>query len=59
MAANEYRVTARRMDAAGSVANCKDAQIMLDTALPGRPDAFNPAELFLAAISKESLESRA
>jgi uncharacterized OsmC-like protein len=51
MAAIEYVVSARRVDEAGSVAHCKDAQILLDTALPGRVDAFNPAELLLAAIA--------
>ncbi len=47
----EYRVKARRVDALGSVATTKAAVIVLDTALDGRPDAFNPAELFLAAIA--------
>jgi uncharacterized OsmC-like protein len=47
----EYRVKARRVDALGSVATTKAAEIVLDTALDGRPDAFNPAELFLAAIA--------
>jgi len=47
----EYRVNARRVDALGSVATTKAAEIVLDTALDGRPDAFNPAELFLAAIA--------
>jgi uncharacterized OsmC-like protein len=47
----EYRVSAERVDAAGSVAHCKDAQIVLDTVLEGRADAFNPAELLLAAIA--------
>lgn len=47
----EYRVTAQRTDAHGSVARCKDAAIVLDTDVKGRPDAFNPAELFLAAIA--------
>jgi uncharacterized OsmC-like protein len=47
----EYNVTARRIDSHGSVANCKDAEIVLDTDVAGRKDAFNPAELFLAAIS--------
>lgn len=51
MPANEYSVTAWRADAGGSVARCKDGQIVLDTALAGRADAFNPADLFLAAIS--------
>ncbi len=47
----EYRVAARRLDAHGGLASCKDAEIVLDTALNGRPDAFNPAELFLASIA--------
>jgi uncharacterized OsmC-like protein len=47
----EYRVSARRIDAHGSAATTKDAEIVLDTDINGRPDAFNPAELFLAAIA--------
>lgn len=47
----EYRVEARRVDAHGSIAICKDTKIVLDTDVNGRPDAFNPAELFLAAIA--------
>lgn len=47
----EYRVNARRLDAHGSVASTKDAEVILDTDINGRPDAFNPAELFLAAIA--------
>jgi uncharacterized OsmC-like protein len=47
----EYKVSAKRHDAHGSVARCKDAKIVLDTDVNGRPDAFNPAELFLAAIA--------
>ncbi len=47
----EYRVGARRIDSHGSVASTKDAEITLDTDIGGRPDAFNPAELFLAAIA--------
>jgi uncharacterized OsmC-like protein len=47
----EYRVGARRIDAHGSVATTKEAELVLDTAVNGRPDAFNPAELFLAAIA--------
>ena len=38
-------------DAHGSTASCKDAEIALDTDVNGRPDAFNPAELFLAAVA--------
>jgi uncharacterized OsmC-like protein len=33
------------------VARCKDAEVGLDSDVNGRPDAFNPAELFLAAIA--------
>jgi uncharacterized OsmC-like protein len=47
----EYSVTAHRIDAHGSLARTKDAEIVLDTDTAGRRDAFNPAELFLAAIS--------
>lgn len=47
----EYAVTAIRTDSHGSVAFCKDAEITLDTDLVGRRDAYNPAELFLAAIA--------
>jgi uncharacterized OsmC-like protein len=47
----EYRVAARRLDAHGSIATCKGANITLDTDLAGREDAFNPAELLLAALA--------
>lgn len=47
----EYRVSARRNDAHGSEATTKDARLTLDTDVNGRPDAFNPAELFLASIA--------
>lgn len=46
-----FDLTARRMDADGSIAECKDATLDLDTALAGRRDALNPAELLLAALS--------
>lgn len=46
-----FTVRAQRVDAHGSVAHCKDAAITLDTDMAGRPDAFNPAELLLAALS--------
>jgi uncharacterized OsmC-like protein len=48
---SEYSVTAYRVDAHGSIARCKGAEIVLDTDLAGRADAFNPAELLLAALS--------
>ena len=47
----EFHVTTRRVDAHGSLARCKQAEIALDTDLTGNPDAFNPAELLLAALS--------
>jgi uncharacterized OsmC-like protein len=46
-----YDVTARRVDVRGSLAKTKDAEIVLDMAMAGRADAFNPAELFLASIA--------
>ena len=47
----EYSVRARRIDSHGSEATTKSASIALDTDLAGRPDAFNPAELLLAAVA--------
>lgn len=47
----EYHVRAHRIDAHGSVANCRDAEVALDTDVSGRADAFNPAELLLAALA--------
>ena len=47
----EYRVKAHRVDAHGSTAETKEASLTLDTDLAGRSDAFNPAELLLAAIA--------
>jgi uncharacterized OsmC-like protein len=47
----EYEITAARLDAHGSRAQCKDAEITLDTDIAGRADAFNPAELLLAALA--------
>ncbi len=47
----EYSVQARRLDAHGSEATTKAARIVLDTDVKGRPDAFNPAELLLAAVA--------
>ena len=46
-----FHVMAHRTDAHGSVARCKNAELSLDTDLAGRLDAFNPAELLLAALS--------
>jgi len=52
-----FRVIAHRLDAHGSVARCKSAELSLDTALSGRLDAFNPAELLLAALSACMIKS--
>ena len=53
----EYQVNAHRVDANGSLATTKAAKVVLDTALAGRPDAFNPAELLLAAIAACMIKS--
>ncbi|MGC9236409.1 MAG: OsmC family protein [Thiomonas sp.] len=45
-----YDVTLDRVDAHGARAQCKSACIAVDSALDGRDDAFNPAELLLAAV---------
>jgi len=50
MAGLDYFVTSTFADGKGQ-AFCKDAAIPLDAALEGRADAFNPAELLLAALS--------
>jgi uncharacterized OsmC-like protein len=47
----EYTVAARRVDAHGGTATTKQAEIRLDTDPAGRADAFNPAELLLAATA--------
>ncbi len=47
----EYQVNARRLSPHESIASCKSAEIVLDTDMQGRIDAFNPAELFLASIA--------
>jgi len=46
----EYSVTTKFSRGMGR-SFCKEAVIPLDAALEGRADAFNPAELLLAAIS--------
>ncbi len=52
-----YRVDARRVNGHGSIALAKQAEIVLDTDTNGRPDAFNPAELFLASIAACMIKS--
>ncbi|MDD5404995.1 MAG: OsmC family protein [Sulfuricella sp.] len=46
-----FHVETRRVDAHGSLSRCKAAEIPLDTGMAGNPNAFNPAELLLAALS--------
>jgi len=46
-----FHVETVRVDAHGSLSRCKAAEIPLDTDLAGNPNAFNPAELLLAALS--------
>ena len=46
-----YDVVAHRIDGHGSLARTKDAEIVLDTDVAGRRDAFNPAELLLVAVA--------
>lgn len=45
-----YDVQLRRVDDHGSVAHCKAASVTVDSSSAGRTDAFNPAELLLAAL---------
>lgn len=47
----QFHVESHRVDAHGSLSRCKNAEIALDTDLAGNPEAFNPAELLLAALS--------
>lgn len=47
----EYKVAARRIDSHGAEASTKEARIIVDTDMAGRPDAFNPAELLLASVA--------
>ena len=47
----EYRVHARRIDAHGSMAIAKEAEVVLDTDLGGRNDAMNPVESLLSALA--------
>lgn len=47
----KFHVTSKWVDSRSSVSHCKNAEISLDTALDGNPDAFNPAELLLGALS--------
>jgi uncharacterized OsmC-like protein len=46
-----FKVSARRVDAHGSLATVESAQISMDTAMQKGGHAFNPVELLLAALS--------
>lgn len=46
-----FEVRAKRTDAAGSLVFSKEAQLVIDTSMAGRPDALNPVELLLASLS--------
>lgn len=46
-----FHVESERIDAHHSQSLCKSARITLDTDLVGNPEAFNPAELLLSALS--------
>lgn len=47
----QFDVVSVRLSAHASESHCKQATITLDTDLAGNPQAFNPAELLLAALS--------
>ena len=47
----EYHVRAHRLDSHGSLVSAKEASLIADTDLAGRPDALNPVELLLGALS--------
>ena len=47
----EFNVQTRWEGKQGSRAQCKQTSLVLDTSMEGRVDAFNPAELLLAALS--------
>ncbi|MBK7890659.1 MAG: OsmC family protein [Bdellovibrionales bacterium] len=46
-----FDVRSERVDMTISKSYCKNAEIRIDTDPTGSPDAFNPAELLLAALS--------
>ncbi|MBN9315486.1 MAG: OsmC family protein [Devosia sp.] len=47
----EYTIEASRPNGEGGAAVSHGASVVLDTTLAGRPDAFNPVELLLAALA--------
>lgn len=46
-----FHVETVRVDSHSSLSRCKSAEIVLDTDMAGNPNAFNPAELLLSALS--------
>lgn len=46
-----FELSARRIDANGSNVSSKETTFVIDTSMTGRPDALNPVELLLAALS--------
>jgi len=46
-----FHVESARIDGHVSQSRCKQARIDLDTDMAGNPEAFNPAELLLSALS--------
>jgi uncharacterized OsmC-like protein len=47
----QYEVSARRLDATGSLATSHGAEVRLATDMTGRKDALNPVELLLSALA--------
>jgi uncharacterized OsmC-like protein len=47
----EYRIEAKQAGERGATATSHGALVDLDTTLEGKPDAFNPVELLLAALA--------
>ena len=52
-----FHVESIRISHHVSLSHCKEARIELDTDLAGNPDAFNPAELLLSALSACMIKS--
>ena len=52
-----YTISATRLDGHGARMACKAAELVADTDPAGRTDAFNPAELLLAAIAACMMKS--
>lgn len=46
-----FQIKAHRVDSAGSIVDCKQTQMNIDTSMAGRQDAMNPMELLLASLA--------